>query len=253
MAIKIKKVTAGVAANRPTVGYPGQIYIVYSATAAPEFTIWDQVADDWVELNPTEMAVLEGEVATAGTATASTYLGTDSNNEVDSADISGATWVHGGITYKYEDVTIAAAAVKTLNATPVDLTTAPGAANYIEFIGAQVWLDHAGADYDGVAAGEDLVIIVETSAKVVAECEATGFGDASADEARYMLPSHPTAAVWDLDGTAHLNKKLQAQILSGEWYAAAGDGVLKFRTFYKIIPKELPSTGPSAYASETLT
>jgi hypothetical protein len=242
MSIAIKKVTAGVSANRPTVGYPGQIYIVYSATAAPEFTIWDQIAGDWVELNPTEMATLEGISGNAGTATASKYLITDAANEIDSLDITAAgTWTMGGIAHGYTDTTIANAAVKTLNATNVDVTAAPGAAYYWVFEGALVQYVYAVAAFDAVGAGDELEFEIETAAKVVGFCEAVGFVDQGADEARWVYPSAPTGAVWDYDGTAHLNKKIQVSVNTGSWFGAAGGGSLKIRTFHALVPKEIAS------------
>jgi hypothetical protein len=248
MSIAIKKVTAGVLADRPTVGYPGQIYIVYSATAAPELTIWDNTQGDWVELNPDELEVLES-LPTLGTATASKYLTTDATyNKVDDASISGATWTFGGLTFGYEDTTIANAAVKTLNATKVAVTAAPGATNFLVFLGAIVHYVYAVAAFDAVGAGDELEIEVETSTKVVGFVEAVGFADQVADEVRYMAAAQPTGAVWDYDGTAHLNKKLMASVNTGSWFGAAGGGSLKFRVFWIKVPSTIAD-----FSSEVLT
>lgn len=122
---------------------------------------------------------------------------------------------------------IAAADVQTLNATPVTVIAAPGAGEYIEVISCHWMLDHQGVDYDGAAAGEDLALKYTdgSGAKVTGDVDHSGFGDASAD-------AH--AIVKGVAVTPVANAPIVAHILSGEWYAAAGDGILRYEILYAV-------------------
>lgn len=125
------------------------------------------------------------------------------------------------------DGTIAVAAVKTLNATPVELVAAPAAGKYIEVIGVHWFLDFGTAAYDGAAAGEDLAVKYTdaSGAQVCDFVDHSGFGDATADAHSVCRPIQvvPVAAA-----------ALVAHILVGEWFAAAGDSPLKFQVHYRV-------------------
>lgn len=127
---------------------------------------------------------------------------------------------------KTATVTIATAAVKTLNATPVTLVAAPGAGKALVLVGALFWLDYNSAAYNGIAEGEDLAIkINDGSGATLATVEATGFLDATADAWRYVLPT--TAA--DIAPVA--DAPLVLQMLVGE--IATGNSPLKVRVLYR--------------------
>lgn len=130
-------------------------------------------------------------------------------------------------------VTIATAAVRTLNATPVTVVPAPGAGKFIEVDSIRVMLDYGTAAYDGVAgSGEDLAFKYTNAsgAKVVTDIAGSGFGDASADAQRLTRGIAVTPA---------LNAAVVAHILSGEWYAAAGDSPLLVEVFYRVRTAQL--------------
>jgi hypothetical protein len=227
-----RKIWAGTSSERPTTGSPGDIWIVFAPQAAPELTMWDDYARDWVEWSSDELELLDGVVA--GTSKAGRIVVLDSSSQIDTMHFADST--HGGVKSMYEDVTIATADVLTLNATPVVLTSAPGAANFIKFNGALIWYDYNSAAYAGIAAGENLEIEYETAGTAIATVETVGFLDQTADEFRWVEPGGAANNV-DLvvDGTAVLNKKLQITINTAE--IITGDSPLKIRTFYSIVPK----------------
>ncbi len=126
--------------------------------------------------------------------------------------------------------TITAAKVKTLNATLVELVPAPGTGFYLKPTRIHYMLDFASAAYDGAAAGEDLATkYTDTSgAKVCADVDHDGFGNAAADA--HAFPDIVTSV------TPVENAALVAEILSGEWYAAAGDSPIVYEIDYQILP-----------------
>lgn len=132
------------------------------------------------------------------------------------------------------DTLIATAAVKTLNATPVELVAAPGSGKYLEFLGALLFIDYTSADYVA-GAGEDLVIRYENASGQI--CSASVDGSvlaASADALVYIPPvSDPSASPAGF--VVPDNKALVAHILTGE--IATGDSPFKIRTFYRTLHK----------------
>jgi hypothetical protein len=127
-----------------------------------------------------------------------------------------------------QDVTIATEDVLALNATPQELVAAPGVGKALVLVDAQLFLDYATTDYDGVAAGEDLAIkYTDAAGDVLATIETTGFLDASADAYRHIYPA-ATAAQAPV-----ANAALVAHLLSGE--IATGDSPLKVRTRYRVV------------------
>lgn len=126
------------------------------------------------------------------------------------------------------EVTLTTAQVKALNATPITLVAAPGAGKAIVPTLITAFLDWNAAAYDGIAAGEDLVVrYTDGSGAAVATIEATGFLDATADAVRWALPTS-TAAF-----TPVANSPIVAHMATGE--IATGDSPLKVRVDYKII------------------
>lgn len=127
------------------------------------------------------------------------------------------------------DVTLTTQQVLALNGTPIELVAAPGAGKILLFEAAQFWLDFATTAYDGIAAGEDLSIkYTDGSGAEVAQIEATGFLDGTADETRYVRPS--STAVQPV-----ANAALVLHMLSGN--IATGDSPLKVRVFYRVLPE----------------
>lgn len=130
------------------------------------------------------------------------------------------------------DVTIATAAVLTLNATPVQLVAAPGAGLMLVPEFAVLFLDYNSAAYDGIAAGEDLTIrYTNASGALVATIETDPFLAATADAVRIVRP---------VTTAAHLpvaNAALVLHLSTGE--IATGNSPLKVRTYYRVLPSTL--------------
>ncbi len=124
-------------------------------------------------------------------------------------------------------VQVLAAAVQTLNATEVEVLAAPGAGNYYTVQMVEAFLDHQGVDYDGAGAGEDLVLkYTDTSGdEITTTIDHDGFGNASADAYGLMVQEVATPV---------LNAAVVLHLLNGEWYAAAGDGIVNLRIHYTV-------------------
>jgi hypothetical protein len=84
-------------------------------------------------------------------------------------------------TIQYAEVSIAAAAIRTLRATPVQLVAAPGAGKFVEFVSAQLFLDYGGAAL--TESSDNLAVrLNDGSGLAVSETiETTGFIDQTAD------------------------------------------------------------------------
>jgi hypothetical protein len=130
----------------------------------------------------------------------------------------------------FADVTVTTGELLALNTTPKTLVAAPGAGNILVLEMAQLWLDYATTAYDGIAAGEDLSIKYTNASGVeVAQIEATGFLDGTADETRYVKAAS-AAAVQPVANAALVLSMLVGNI-------ATGDSPLKVRTFYRVLPE----------------
>lgn len=127
--------------------------------------------------------------------------------------------------------TIATGAVLALNATPAELVAAPGAGLFIELVSCHLWLDYATTAYNGIAAGEDLIIsYTDGSGEEVARIETTGFLDQAADEHRIVRAGSAYDSVAAHEPVA--NAALVLSLLSGE--IATGDSPLKFEVQYRV-------------------
>ena len=130
----------------------------------------------------------------------------------------------------FADVTVSTSELLALNTTPKQLVAAPGAGNILVLDSAQLWLDYNTTAYDGIAAGEDLSIkYTNGSGAEVAQIEATGFLDGTADETRYVTAAS-AAAVQPVANAALVLHMLVGNI-------ATGNSPLKVRTFYRILPE----------------
>lgn len=130
----------------------------------------------------------------------------------------------------FADVTVSTAELLDLNTTPKQLVAAPGAGNILVLELAQLWLDFNTTAYDGIAAGEDLSIKYTNGSGVeVAQIEATGFLDGTADETRYVKAAS-AAAVQPVANAALVLHMLADNI-------ATGNSPLKVRTWYRVLPE----------------
>ncbi len=119
------------------------------------------------------------------------------------------------------------AAVRTLNATPVEVIPAPGAGKYIEIISATYWFKYTAPAFDGVGASDNLVLKYTdaSGAELTAVVAGVGFGDATADK---------QALRTGIDFAPVANAPVVAHIKTGEWYAAAGGGAVSIEVEYRI-------------------
>lgn len=132
---------------------------------------------------------------------------------------------------KSKIVTLTAAQVRTLNATPVTVVAAPGSGKALVVMGWHVWYDYATAAYDAVASGDDLALKYTNAsgAQAAVKIAGAGFADQTSDQHRYA-PGTIT------ETTPVENAALVAHILVGEWYSAAGAGTLTIQVQYMEIP-----------------
>lgn len=126
-------------------------------------------------------------------------------------------------------VTLTAAQVKALNATPITLVAAPGAGYFIEPVSLLARLIYGTVAYDGIAAGEDLSFkwANASGAQMLTAIEATGFLDATADAYRLTYPINLAANVVPV-----ANAAIVVHMLTGE--IATGDSLLRIETTYRI-------------------
>lgn len=135
-------------------------------------------------------------------------------------------------------VTITTAEVLALNATPDTMIAAPGANKAIIFLDAIVLLDYNSTAYDGVAAGEDLIIsYTDGSGEVVSEIETTGFLDQGNDELRYVTPSAGADGADNAYIIPVANKPLCLSLLTGE--IATGNSPIDIVIHYKVVATDL--------------
>ena len=148
------------------------------------------------------------------------------------------TPVLDGDTYGVASGTIANAAVKTLNVTPVTLVAAPGAGKMIVVDELQLMHDYATAAFDNVAGNEDFKLQYITGNVGICAIEATGMMDQTNDEWRFAKPS-----IYDVDATtaggfvmdSADNEGIELTITTGEIFAAAGGGAVKYRVRYHVV------------------
>jgi hypothetical protein len=123
------------------------------------------------------------------------------------------------------DVTIAAAAMDTLAATPVELVAAPGANKAVIVVG--VALRKLAGAYGSVGAGDDMTVKIENAAgATLATVETAGFLDDAGEQFRWVQPT-TTAAI-----TPVANKAIVASI--GGDIDAAG-GAVHARVYYRVV------------------
>lgn len=129
----------------------------------------------------------------------------------------------------YSDVLVSTAQVLALNAAPVIAVPAPGAGNYLQFLGAIVLLDFNSAAYVDDA-GEDLVFkYTDESGAAVSQAVDGDVFDGTADVLAFFNPLNADAAT--LAGA--VNAPIVLHLLVGEWIT--GDSPLKVRTFFRTV------------------
>ena len=112
------------------------------------------------------------------------------------------------------DKIITAAQMLALAATPIELVEAPGAGKYLEFMGAQVFLDYNSAAY-AADAGEDFAIRYTDGTGTIVSTQIDGEAlEATADTLWALTKANPTS---DLETALTANAALVADnVGSGE-------------------------------------
>jgi hypothetical protein len=140
------------------------------------------------------------------------------------------TAIEAGGVVQVAEGTIAAAAVATLNATPVEVIAAPGAGFYVDVLQVDWFLDFESAAYDAPASGDTLGLKYTNGSGVqlVDVLAGNGIGAATAD---YHATSR---GLTEWVHTAGDNAPVVAHLDGGEWFASAGDSPLKYRILYVV-------------------
>lgn len=133
-------------------------------------------------------------------------------------------------------VTVTAAELRALRATPKTLVAAPGSGYYLEFVAAHVWLDYGTVAHDApVNAGDDLAFrMTNGSGVIVATQEATGLVNASADVHTIVQPGSIAVGVAQ-NVLVVENAALVLHNAGAAEYAGTGDGVLKVIVWYRKV------------------
>ena len=135
-------------------------------------------------------------------------------------------------------VEIGNAALRTLNATAVEVIPAPGVGLYLDPFSFAVRLLYTAPAFDGVGANDSLVLRFTNAAGAMISTPvvSTGFGDAASDQVRCGLVGIASGAGGPVAYTPVENSPIVAHILTGEWYVAAGGSSLIFEILYRVRP-----------------
>jgi len=155
--------------------------------------------------------------------------GVDTTNIQDSAVTSAKL---AETTVKYAETSIAAAAVKTLRATPVELVAAPGAGKMIEFLSAQLFLDYGTSGLTETADNLAIKYTDGSGAAASETIEATGFIDQTADTVTNAVSKKDTIVA----KTGCENKKLVLHNTGDGEFGDAGTStsVLRVKVAYRV-------------------
>jgi hypothetical protein len=130
------------------------------------------------------------------------------------------------------EVTITAAQVLALNATPQTLIPAPGA-GFALLLESVAVTKPAGTAYAGIAAGEDLSVrYTNGSGAELAQIETTGFLDQATAQTRTAYPYRAASAI--SSQTPLANAAIVLHLLVGE--ITTGDSPLNVLVNYRIVP-----------------
>lgn len=132
-------------------------------------------------------------------------------------------------------VTVTAAQLRALRATPQTLVAAPGSGKYLELVSAHLWLDFGTVAHDGPAnAGDDLGIrYTNGSGQVVATQEATGFVNGASDQHRELKAgAAPVATATDVVPVT--NAALVLHNVGAAEYTGTGDSPVKVEVLYRV-------------------
>jgi len=146
--------------------------------------------------------------------------------------IEASNVIEGAVALRYREVTIAAAALATLRAAPVELVPAPGAGLKLEFVGAEMYLDYTAPAFTESADNLAVKYVDGSGLAASQTVEMTGFIDQSGDMATNVVPKI------DLIGTK-AQVENTALVLhntgDGEW-GGSGGSAMRLKVAYRVWP-----------------
>jgi len=179
---------------------------------------WDLAVGDLILANTSE-----GYVSLAVSA----VTRSDSSSvTVVSAPLSGVAPVQTAV------VSVSAAEMLALAATPKEIVAAPGADRIVQFLEAQLILDWGTVAYTITAAGDDMVVRYTdgTGAIVSANIETTGFLDQTADTVTNAIPKSDAIVA----ATGAVNQPLVLDNIGANEFTL-GDSPLRVVVSYKVV------------------
>lgn len=133
---------------------------------------------------------------------------------------------------QYAEVSITAAEIAALRATPKELVAAPGTGYMIDFVSAVLLLDYTAPGFTETADNLAVKFTDGSGSQVSETIEATGFIDQTADTvttARRKLDSITAASGAE-------NKALVLHNTGDGEYAGGGGSTLRVKVVYRVIP-----------------
>ncbi len=131
---------------------------------------------------------------------------------------------------RYAEVSIAAAAVATLRATPVTLVAAPGAGKVLEFISAAFFLDYTAPGF--TESSDNLAVKYENGSGAAASqtVECTGFIDQTADTMTIGIAKNDVIVA----KTGCENKALVLHNTGDGEFGGSGGSALRVKVAYRV-------------------
>jgi hypothetical protein len=130
-------------------------------------------------------------------------------------------------TVLYMPLSVANAALKTLNATPIDVIAAPAAGTAVELVYANAMLDYSTDAFDAVGATDYLRLQYDSGDVLTQDVNPVGFGDATADAWMKLMPaSYVYSAA----------TKVVVTISGGEWFGTdTSTSTLELLVAYRVV------------------